>query len=239
MVICIQTGVQMSGCVDPAGEASGGDVYDTLLTRMIAFTFKPGDRLNEGLIARELGVSRTPVREALNRLTADGFIDHKPGKGFSRRKLDAREVFDLYELRSRLETAAVLLGVARATPEALSAIAGILEESAALSSDGAVEDLVRVDEAFHEALMALTGNHAMLTTLRNINARIRFVRWIDMRGRRGGTQGEHAAILAAFQSGDAVTSSDLLERHIERRMGQIVDAVRECYAQLYVPDVTR
>src|SRR5262249_45805169 len=209
--------------------------YEQLKALAVSFELPPGDRVNEIEIAQRLGVSRTPLREALNRLTADGFLTMTPGKGFFRRPLDPTEIFDLYELRVRLETSAVELAVARASDADIAAIGAFLDISSADIPSRTVSELVDLDEAFHERLMALCGNAEMLRVLRNVNARIRFVRWIRMEnGRRTVTQSEHRAILAAVAARDAPACVKLLIGHIERRHEQIVAAIRESYARIYM-----
>ncbi|WP_131113969.1 GntR family transcriptional regulator [Lichenihabitans psoromatis] len=220
-----------------AGAASPASLYDTLSAAMVRFQYRPGERLNEGAIARDLGVSRTPVREALSKLVAAGLIDHEPGHGFFRRKLDPKEIFDLYELRQQIEVSAVRLAVHRATPQQLDDVDAILDRSMAAAHEASVEIVVGFDEQFHDAITRLTGNVEMLRSLQQINARIRFVRWIDMRGRRGGTQGEHRAILDAMKARDAARGCDLMEAHVQRRLEQIVEAVREGYASIYMGNV--
>src|ERR1700730_760184 len=76
-----------------ADHSSVARVYEQLKRRAITFEFRPGDRLNEVAIARQFGVSRTPLREALNRLTMDGFLTFSPNQGFFRRPLEVNEIF--------------------------------------------------------------------------------------------------------------------------------------------------
>jgi DNA-binding GntR family transcriptional regulator len=210
-------------------------VYEQLKALSISFELLPGDRINEIEIAERLGVSRTPLREALNRLTADGFLTLTPGKGFYRRPLDPKEIFDLYELRQRIEAAAAPLAVARASDEAIADVRSFLKVSRTEVPNRTVTELVELDEIFHEKLMSLSGNVEMLRILRNLNARIRFVRWIDMEnGRRSKTQAEHMAILDALAIRDADKAVSLLNAHIERRLDQIVAVIREGYARIYM-----
>jgi DNA-binding GntR family transcriptional regulator len=217
---------------DPEGVVAR--VYGLLTERVIAFDFKPGDRLNEGSLAREFGVSRTPIREALNRLAADGFLSHSQGQGFFRRRPDISEIFDLYEFRQQVESGAVAIAVSRASAADLDSLDGFLKESAALGPERSVDELVRMDEIFHERVMAMTGNNEMLKALKNINCRIRFVRWIDMRNRRKWTQAEHRKVLDAIRDRNAALASSLMSGHIEHRREEIVSAVREWYGQMYV-----
>jgi DNA-binding GntR family transcriptional regulator len=209
-------------------------VYGLLAERVIGFEFKPGDRLNEGALAREFGVSRTPIREALNRLAADGFLLHTLGQGFFRRRPDISEIYDLYEFRQQLESGAVAIAVSRASVGQLDSLDRFLQESATLGSERPVDELVRMDESFHERVMAMTGNNEMSKALRSINSRIRFVRYIDMRNRRKWTQAEHREVLDAMRDGNAGLASSLISGHIEHRREEIVSAVREWYGQMYV-----
>jgi DNA-binding GntR family transcriptional regulator len=210
-------------------------VYDQLKALSISFELLPGERINELELSERLGASRTPLREALNRLTSDGFLTMTPGKGFFRRPLDTKEIFDLYEFRQRIEAAAAPLAIARASDVAIADIRSFLEISRADVPTRTIADLVALDESFHERLMALSGNAEMLRVLRNLNARIRFVRWIHMEnGRRSTTQGEHLAIINAISARDGNGAITLLNGHIERRLDQIVAVIREGYARIYM-----
>jgi DNA-binding GntR family transcriptional regulator len=214
-------------------------VYEELKSLAISYAIKPGSRLNEGEVARRLGVSRTPVREALNRLTAAGFLSFTPSQGFFRKPLDATEVFDLYEMRQAIEVAAARLAASRASDEGLRELDAFLSVSADYSDTRHVDRLVRFDEEFHERIVKLSGNHEMLTCLLNINDRIRFFRWVDMEtGRRRDTQGEHRQVLVALQARDANQAAAMLHAHIAQRRDQIVTQVREGYARIYVDGQT-
>jgi DNA-binding GntR family transcriptional regulator len=201
------------------------------------YEFKPGERINEVALAGLLGASRTPLREALNRLATEGFFTFAVNHGFFCRELDPVEVFDLYELRNGLEQAAAELAVVRAKAVDIEE----LEEFLALTSPAVVKNetidaLVKLDETFHERLMAMSGNQQMLRVLENINARIRFVRWIDLeRVGREKTQAEHRAILKAMRERDQERCLELLDKHISRRREQIVAAIKEGLASIYIP----
>jgi DNA-binding GntR family transcriptional regulator len=209
--------------------------YEQIKSLAISFELRPGDRLNEGQLSAQLGISRTPLREALNRLAADGFLTLSPGRGFFRRPLDPKEIFDLYELRLQIETAGARLAIDRASAAQLEGLAHFLEASSADRPERSIADLVDLDEAFHRRLMALSGNAEMLRVLDNVHGRIRFVRWIHMEGRRSHTQAEHKAILHALRNGHADHCVDLLRGHIGRRLEQVVEAVKEGYLRIYMP----
>ncbi len=224
----------------PKGEAdlSSGSAVERAFSRLklmaISFEFRPGERINEVVLARELGVSRTPLREALNRLVSDGFVSFSPNRGFTGRSLDVKEIFDLYELRQQIETSAVPYMTLRGSAAALESLSDYLDESAAIVPERTIDDLVGLDEGFHERLISLAGNLEMLRVLRNVNARIRFVRWIDMERRREFTQAEHRKILTAVAARDVGLATSLLNEHINHRLDQVIHAVKEGCARIYV-----
>ena len=200
----------------------------------ITFRLLPGERLNEAVLAKELGVSRTPLREALNRLTAEGFLTFSANHGFFRKNLDVKEVFDLYEFRMQLEIMAGKLAVERASEEGIAALEAFVVESAREDPSRTTETLVALDEQFHEMLMQLTGNAEMLACLRNVNARIQFVRWLDMSGRRSETQSQHKDIVRALGKRDRAECDRLIADHISHRLDQIIEKVERSYGRIFV-----
>jgi DNA-binding GntR family transcriptional regulator len=209
-------------------------VHRELRSMAMTFRFLPGERINEAILAKELGVSRTPLREALNRLSTEGFLTFSVNNGFYRKSLDVKEIFDLYEFRMHLELSAIKLAVERASDDQLAEIENFLTESAREEPSRTVDDLVALDEQFHEMLMKLTGNVQMLDSLRNINARIQFVRWLDMTERRSETQSQHKHIVAALRNRDRRECERLISDHITRRLDQIFDKVERSYGRIFV-----
>lgn len=221
--------------MDTPADSTAERVYEEVKAMAVGYAFKPGARLNEGAVAQHLGVSRTPLREALNRLTSEGFLRLEPGKGYFCRALDAQEVFDLYELRKAVELAGVWLAARRADAADIAALHAFLDATGPDPGARTAQELVALDETFHERLLAMSGNAEMLRVLRNVNARIRFVRWIDMgREDRFATQADHRAILHALRAADAVACAAILERHIDGRMDRITAAIKEGYARIYM-----
>jgi DNA-binding GntR family transcriptional regulator len=214
--------------------------YEQLKSMAVTYQLRPGERLAELDLAKRLKVSRTPIREALNRLVTEGFLTFTPNRGFQCRPLDAKEIFDLYEIRRSLESTAARLAVERASDDELADLERFIERSRSVSEKTTVMELVRLDEEFHERIAVLSRNSELLRILQNINARIRFCRWIDMEnGRRSATQNEHAAMLAALKARDAGRASEAMNSHITRRLDQIVDVIREGYARIYMGDYVK
>src|ERR1700745_3877723 len=117
----------MMSNVELASDSIVDRVYEQLKAMAGSYELKPGERLNEGELAKRLGVSRTPLREALNRLNTEGFLRFAPGRGFCCRQLDAHEIFDLYELRKSIEVASIRLALKRAKDEDIDALLAFLE----------------------------------------------------------------------------------------------------------------
>ena len=213
-------------------------VYDRLKAMAVAYEFKPGERLNEGKLSRSLSASRTPLREALNRLNTEGLLRFSPGKGYYCRDLDVHEIFYLYELRKAVEVAAVKLAIKRAKDEDIDALLAFLDSTGPDQGSRSIVELVQLDETFHERLLGMSGNVEMLRVLANVNARIRFVRWIDMdRCDRLSTQTEHRQALLGLKQRDEAVCVAVLEKHIDRRLDQITSTLKEGYAQIYMPNL--
>jgi len=218
------------------GRSASSQVLEKLREMVISFEIKPGERLNEVALAERLGVSRTPVRQALHSLARDGFLV-EASRGYSRRPLNVKEMVDLYETREVLEAACLQLAVERATPAHLDALEAFLHESRGKSSDLPATELVRLDETFHQMLAEMSGNGELQRILLNLNERIRFIRWINMESiGRETTQAEHAEIVAALRARDVEAAQRFLRSHISKRTEQIKETITKGLARIYLND---
>ncbi|WP_282607065.1 GntR family transcriptional regulator [Pelagibius sp. Alg239-R121] len=221
---------------ETANPASVDRIYDAVRELAASYAIKPDERINEGSLAKSLGASRTPVREALNRLVAEDLLVFHPGKGFFCRALDPQQIFDLYELRVIIEEAAVTLACERAEDSDIEALRLDLMTNGLDYEGKSVKELVAYDEHFHQTLVSLSGNGELVKRLRNINARIRFVRWFDMEQRISVTRGEHRELMDQLAKRDAAACRNILRGHIEKRLDQIIAFARAGYSALYLPD---
>jgi len=215
-----------------SGTAVNG-VYEKLRDMVLLFQIRPGERVNEVELAEQLGVSRTPLRTALHRLAAEDMLGLVPNRGFYGRQLRRQEVFDLYELRNAIEQRAIALAAARASEQDIARLRA--DWLSAMDRAGGLDthSLVIEDERFHVGLALLSGNQEMGKTLQAINARIHFVRWIDMETRRDAIYEEHLRILDAVQARDRGRCQDLIESHISHRMDEIVQVIQAGVIRLY------
>ena len=210
-------------------------LYASLKEMVVGFRIRPGERLNEVALARQLETSRTPLREALNRLISEQLIEFQPGRGFFCRDLTPSSVFELYELRTIIEVATVRLAIERADAADIAALHHTLYTDGLAYAGRSVRELTSQDETFHIGIAELAGSSELVRQLTLINDRIRYIRWIDMAERAAHTRGEHKLIMTAIEARDADAAALLMRTHIERRMDQVVDSVKRGYAQLYVP----
>lgn len=212
----------------------GEDVLNRLRDMAIFFEFKPGERLNEASLAERLGVSRTPVREALMTLAHEGFLE-PAGRGYVRRMFDVQEMKDLYELRLGIEKECCAYAVRRATEDQINELAAYLDHSRSTAADTPVTELVQLDEGFHRRLAAMTGNAEMERMMVWMNRRIRFMRWISMDGQtRDSTQRQHTDLLDALRRRDEQAMIEMITRHISLRQEQIVEAVTKGLARIFL-----
>lgn len=212
----------------------GEEVLNRLRDMAIFFEFKPGERLNEASLAEQLGVSRTPVREALMTLAHEGFLEQS-GRGYVRRRFDVQEMKDLYELRLGLEKECCIYAVRRASLQQIDALGAYLDHSRNIPADTPVTELVKLDEGFHQRLAQMTGNAELERMVIWMNRRIRFMRWISMDGgRRDSTQQQHTGLLEALRRRDEQGMLELITAHISLRQDQIVEAVTRGLAHIFL-----
>ena len=215
------------------GESAVQRVYDRIKAMAISFELRPGERLNELEIARRIGVSRTPLREALNRLAADRLLDFSPKQGFFRKGLSVKEIADLYDLRAEIERGAVRLAIQRASDRGIERLAACLVEpaEAALMSG---EQVMELEERFHEGLAALSGNAEIFQGLKNLNDRIRFVRGVLLETRKEAAMAHHHKIYQAVRDRDAPRAEHLMANHTRLGHDDLVVAVKDAFARIYM-----
>jgi DNA-binding GntR family transcriptional regulator len=197
-------------------------VYGALKELILTQRLEPGAALIEAHLATHFGVSKTPVREALLRLSQEGLVDLEPTRGANVHRFGAQEIADLFEMRLHLEPLA--LGASRFDPRVLDALEQTLTEAdrALEARDHAA--LSRLNIAFHRGLYAGAPNRLLVRWLDELSDRRRLLSvqgWrTNDRSREEGQ--EHRAILEAVRSGDTVLAAGRLTAHI-RGFAQILE----------------
>jgi DNA-binding GntR family transcriptional regulator len=212
-------------------------IYTDVKNMASHFDIKPDEKLNEARMAEQLGASRTPLREALNRLVSEGFLTFSKGRGFSCRSLNANQILDLYQAREAVEAKMVELASQRADPAELEDIRDTLSKSENRYHEATdARELVGLDEQFHMAIAGLSQNSELIRILINLNDRIRYVRTIDLEKRRVVTPQNHMDIIDAMIAGDVARAVHSMQTHIVRSSEEATEAVRKAYARIYAQD---
>ena len=206
----------------PAEEQSlSAIVYDELKRRLLFGEYRIGRRLGEVALAEQLEVSRTPVREALTRLHAEGFVVRMPEGGFSPAAPDLHTIGELYVVRRGLELTAIHIDEGHDE----SALLALRDDWQALTvtPDGDPEFVLH-DEDFHIRLAGSTGNRALVDMLTLVSERIRVVRIYDFltADRIEKTIEEHLSIVEALLEGQLALAERRLNRHL-RISRQVVE----------------
>lgn len=213
-------------------------VYEKVKGLAIDYHFRPGERVNEVELAAQLGVSRTPVREALNRLAKDGFMNVVPNRGFYSRDLTPEGVRELYEVRMVIEQSTFRFACLRATDEEIAATTAIWEEVSQHRPAQTEQDwakIAEIDERFHMEIARISHNSWLYEMLDSLNSLSRFFRRIDLETpvRRNNAYDEHVEIIAALRQRDIEKGVVLIEQHISLSAEHAVEVTKEGLARIY------
>lgn len=192
----------------------GQGVYDRLCEDIRSGVLKPGARLLEVELAERLQVSRTPVREAIRRLEAEGLVDHQPRTGAVVRTLDYPEIMELYEMRTVLEGTAARLAARAASDVELQELRAINAEM--LDSDDP-RARIRLNRQFHATLMAAARNRFLLKAHAAVEKTLLIIGKSNMElpERAREAVAEHQAVLDALAARDGIAAEVAMRAHME------------------------
>ncbi len=215
--------------------ALSAEVFAALKERIIHWEYPPAHRFTEEELCDEFGVSRSPVREALQMLVENSLVTKEAYRGYTVRQPDLEEIHDLYNVRLALEFFVVEWLTLHGMPEIdwkqlRDAWQNILDHLPQSTADFAASD-----EAFHEEMAAWTGNQALVHYLRNIDERLHFVRTTDITTpeRLSATCEQHLKILDYIQAGDLGQAREAMRENIENGRKNVEVAVREVLVRSY------
>lgn len=144
----------------------GEEIYQTLRRALMRGEFAPGSRIIETMIADQLEVSRTPIREALSRLTVEGWLESRPNKGVIVAGITPRQVVERYALRQVLEGYAARESALRITDDVLDRLEDICTVADRSISDQQAADFARLDGKLHEGILQSAGNQTLIAVWR-------------------------------------------------------------------------
>ena len=189
------------------------DAYDLILEAIDSHQYKPGDRLVESELAERFGVSRTPVREALQRLETQSLLS-RDGRSLIVASLDHTQMSELYVVRGELEGLAAQLAAKHATAEEVQVLRDMLNEDKALKNDPMA--LSRANKRFHKQIHLASHNRYLVQQLDLVHRSMALLATtsISAEGRGADTFVEHEKIVAAIEAGDGQAAKDALRDHI-------------------------
>ncbi len=195
-------------------------VYDILKEMIADQRFNPGSYINVEKLTHELGVSRTPIWEAVRRLEQEGIVIHTPHKGVKVRELTRKMALELYEVRETMEGLAARLGAERGTPEIITEMETCLEEQEIVVKNADAVGYSRSDHDFHLLIFKACGNDLLKEILEGLRYKAlplafklapHFDEFLAL----------HREILNAFRGKDGASAQDAIQRH-NHRMQEII-----------------
>lgn len=197
------------------GMLHGEGAYARLLEAIRSGELAPGTRLTETDIAQWLNISRTPVREAIRRLEADGLVNHLPRAGALVRQLSCSEIMELYEVRVVLEGTAARLAARSASELEIEELAAVNTEMEQAEGDGA--RLFEQNRQFHAALIDAARNRYLMKSLNAVQTTLLILgpSTLAESGRAREAVVEHQAVIEALRRRDGAAAETLMRQHME------------------------
>lgn len=203
-------------------------VLDAIRGAIMNGTLQPRERLMEIQMAEELGVSRTPIREALRKLELEGFIVMVPRKGAYVSDLSFKDIADVFEIRAALEGLAAGLAAERITEEELESMERLLVEKQEAITQDDISKLVEVDTKFHELMYQSSRNVRLGSIISNLREQIQRFRLASLSypGRNKLSLEEHKKIVEAIQARDYQLARQLATEHIENAENVLIECIK-------------
>jgi DNA-binding GntR family transcriptional regulator len=191
-------------------------VYDALIDLIVGGELPPGQHMVETDLARQLGVSRQPIREALHRMEAEGWVDLRPSQGAFVHVPTDSEVDELLDVRELLEAETARLAARTASPAQVARLRQIWDEGQAAAELDDYGHAVAANDAFHAEIAAVAGNSVLAELADIVGRRVQWYYRMVAPERVHGSWAEHAELIDAIEAGDAERAQLLARRHTER-----------------------
>lgn len=204
-------------------------VFNTLRQAIITGEFAPGERLMEISLANRLGVSRTPVREAIRKLELEGLVIMIPRKGAQVARITEKNLRDVIEIRTVLEEFAAVLACERIDQADLHDLRQAHEDFIRSVENGDILDIVDKDETFHDTIFRATNNDRLISIINNLREqfyryRMEYVK--DIRQRSNLVE-EHRELLDAISSRDSIKAKELMKTHLLNQQQEVINNIQE------------
>ncbi|MBW2056845.1 MAG: FCD domain-containing protein [Deltaproteobacteria bacterium] len=204
-----------------------GRIVDILEERILAGELLPGSRLSEGMVASQFGVSKTPAREALQRLEEMKLV-RKTHLVREVAEFSLQEFHEIYELKNVVEAFGVMQGSLNASDRDLSRIQSVLDKMNDVTDDGDLAKLRYFNSQFHDLLVGCSGNQKVIETYAMLAKQVRWTasRSLSLPERPRRSTREHQAIFQAFRLREARRVRNLMEKHTNAAMARIISRLK-------------
>ncbi len=203
------------------------ELVDRVRTLIVEGQLPAEMRIHEGQLGKALGVSRTPLREALKVLASEGLIELVPGRGAVVRKLTRKDVREMLDVLVALETSAGQLACRHATDDGIAALRRTHDEMMGFYRTGNRLEYYWRNQAIHAALAQLSGNALLASLHQVIQARLKRIRFIgnEEPDKWAGAVAEHEAMIAALEARDGARLADVICGHLDQTWWRVVDKI--------------
>lgn len=196
------------------------EVFNTLREKILKGVYKPGERLMEIHLADQLGVSRTPIREAIRMLELEGLVKMVPRKGAQVAKISKEDLQDVLEVRKALDTLSVKLACERITEDEIKLLNNAEREFEKALASKDVRDIAEADVAFHDVIHSATKNGRLKSMISNLAERIYRYRFEYIKQQSDGGKTlmlEHREIMRCIEGRDVESAVKATEIHIDNQ----------------------
>ena len=190
--------------------------YEDLKFRIITLVYEPGSYLNEARLSDDLEIGRTPIHQAVRRLTHEGLIEMIPRKGLIVRPISLQEVGEIIDLRLVNEVYCAGQACEKMTSAMSEELTAILNEAEAFAEQGDIQSQMMVDRRFHDKIAQIAGNQVLAEILRNLHERSMRIWFVSLGNEihATGVRHDHWNILDALKSGDRAKAEDAMRTHV-------------------------
>ncbi|MFZ1427099.1 MAG: GntR family transcriptional regulator [Geminicoccaceae bacterium] len=217
---------------------AAAQAFESLRDAIASLRLRPGQSFSEQEVARQLGVSRTPVREAVIRLAESGLIEVLPQRGTVVRKISRKAVEDAHFLRKAIEVAVVREAATRSLPATVFAAArGLIDAQRAAANGDDLQQFLALDDALHRSIAHATGRKHVWSMVEMQKTQMDRVRFLALAGAVPYARiiEQHEAILEAIERGDAAASEAALHAHLAETT-TVLEPLRRQHPDLFEPE---
>ena len=208
-------------------------VYEQLKRQILTGRIAPGTRMMEVELAEEMGVSRTPVREATRKLEKDGLVVIEPRRGAYVSDISVKDMVDTLVVRESLEGLAAALASQRITREELDRLDAMTTEYSDAIAAGDIEKIIHEDEGFHRTIVEMSGNKtlsSLFEIIQELALRFRYLYYDDFT-RYENMPTEHMNIVEAIRGGDPENAREVSDKHVKKLKDFVINEGKDAFQE--------